>query len=156
MFAGIFIYFEYSFLFTLNIFRVSTVDHLQEDISGIPRQLVQTEIRSNQPIVSCKTETAKNVIKFIGMYLERSPFRENWKPSCQKMHCKGHHHCFFPWRHFCEFYKRHCFISQTYPFADVIQNRWSWKFCEIQKKTPLLESLVTQHVGSTQNFENFL
>ena len=106
--------------------------------------------------MSCKTETAKNVIKFIGMYLERSPFRENCKPSCQKMHCKGHHHCFFPWRHFCEFYKRHCFISQTYPFADVIQNRWSWKFCEIQKKTPLLESLVTQHVGSTQNFENFL
>ena len=96
VFAGIFIYFEYSFWFTLNIFRVSTVDHLQEDISGIPRQLVQTEIRSNQPIVSCKTETAKNVINFIGMYLERSPFKENCKPWCQKMHSKGHHHCFFP------------------------------------------------------------
>lgn len=71
------------------------MDHLQEDISGIPRQFVRTEVRSNQPIVSCKTETAKNVINFIGMYLERSPFKENCKPSCQKMHCKGHHHCFF-------------------------------------------------------------
>lgn len=94
--AGIFIYFEYLFWFTLNIFRVNTVDRLQGDISGIPRQLVETEIRTNQPIVFCKTETVNNLINFIGKYLEWSPFKANCKPSCQKTHYKGHHHCFFP------------------------------------------------------------
>ena len=30
---------------------------------------------------------------------------------------------------------------QKQPFADVLQNRCSWKFCKIHSKTPMLESL---------------
>ena len=33
---------------------------------------------------------------------------------------------------------------QKQPFADILQNRCSWKFCKIHRKTPVLESLFNK------------
>ena len=35
-------------------------------------------------------------------------------------------------------------VVQKQPFADVLQNRCSGKFCKIHRKTPLLESLFNK------------
>ena len=46
---------------------------------------------------------------------------------------------------------------QKRPFADVIQNRCSWKFCKIHGKTPMLEPLFNKvaHVLSYDLCEIF-
>ena len=42
------------------------------------------------------------------------------------------------------------YILQKQSFADVFQNRCSWKFPEFHRKTPVLESLLSQ--GFSQTF----
>ena len=41
---------------------------------------------------------------------------------------------------------------QRQPFADALQNRFSWKICKINRKTPVLESLFNQETPSKKVF----
>ena len=44
-------------------------------------------------------------------------------------------------------YLLHFIPLQNQPFADVLQNRCFYKFCNIHRKTPVLESLFNKFAG---------
>ena len=50
----------------------------------------------------------------------------------------------------------HCIISHKHPFADVLENRCSYKFRKIHRKTLVLESLFDKVAGlQTSNLQTF-
>ena len=44
--------------------------------------------------------------------------------------------------------------SQKQPFTDVLQNSCSWKFWNIHRKTPVLESLLKSYMWMLRNFKS--
>ena len=48
-----------------------------------------------------------------------------------------------------------CFILCKYVFTDILQNRCSWKFCKVHRKTPVPDSLNSNTDVSQRIFRTF-